>query len=434
MTTGFVFLYLSHESRLQTDQQLETLATSIVASGINRELLTDFDRVDDLLMDRLGGTRVDRMIQIYEIQNSGPSPFRLVYANGPAQLIALPQPTGTTSAHSVNVGPHLLRVLETLAGHYLIQVAVTMDPVLSRSRIWERRFTGLLLFMTLLTTGLTLVAVQIVLRPMRQTTASLEHVTRTLHPDPGHLREATEALRGLSRRWINGSNRRDEIGRLQGSLSQFAEVVAILFESWDRQFAILMHEIKTPLAYIRNDLASEAPMKKISQEVDRLAALARDFIQWSQLNSVRKEDRVYAVRVDEVVKRVVRDGLGEIEETRLFAEPEHVEQLVRNLVENARRHGRDPIQVKLQNETLTVTDQGPGIPETVLTQIGAPFNRGPESDGSGLGLAWITAVCKRYGWRWSVSRDNDGFRFEVQFRLPSAASESLGSPLASSEL
>jgi len=93
-----------------------------------------------------------------------------------------------------------------------------------------------------------------------------------------------------------------------------------------------------------------------------------------------------------------------------------VELLVRNLVENAWRHGRDetPIQVELNPQRLRVVNTRRDDEVLDLHQLSQPFYR-PESSrqkgGNGLGLALVRAIAERLGWRLELRCQ--GSQFEV---------------------
>jgi signal transduction histidine kinase len=84
--------------------------------------------------------------------------------------------------------------------------------------------------------------------------------------------------------------------------------------------------------------------------------------------------------------------------------PRLMRRMLRNLLDNARRHGRaQDIQVRLraENETtvsLSVSDRGPGVPENLRDRIFEPFYRIPGSvdGGAGLGLALVRAIVLRH--------------------------------------
>jgi signal transduction histidine kinase len=77
--------------------------------------------------------------------------------------------------------------------------------------------------------------------------------------------------------------------------------------------------------------------------------------------------------------------------------------MVRNLLDNAERHGVPPIGVHVGLEgacaVMTVSDHGPGIDEGDRDRIFAPFYRAPGSaaGGAGLGLALVRQIARQHG-------------------------------------
>jgi signal transduction histidine kinase len=79
-------------------------------------------------------------------------------------------------------------------------------------------------------------------------------------------------------------------------------------------------------------------------------------------------------------------------------------RLLRNLLENAKRHGVPPTQVRVirANGTAVVTvwDAGPGPSESEFEQVFKPFYRSSSSRtgvGTGLGLALVRQIAQRHG-------------------------------------
>jgi signal transduction histidine kinase len=92
----------------------------------------------------------------------------------------------------------------------------------------------------------------------------------------------------------------------------------------------------------------------------------------------------------------------------MLGEPAHVQgdprllaRLVRNLLENARRHGKPPVRVRLRSRNgaieLTVTDAGPGIPEGERERLFTAFHRGGDGKGHGLGLSLVRQIARQHG-------------------------------------
>ncbi len=90
-----------------------------------------------------------------------------------------------------------------------------------------------------------------------------------------------------------------------------------------------------------------------------------------------------------------------------MVDPARLEQVVTNLVANARRFARQRVQVVVRTEgddvVVTVADDGPGFPEALLPVAFDRFTRaeaarGHESGaGAGLGLAIVAAIVRAHG-------------------------------------
>jgi signal transduction histidine kinase len=85
-------------------------------------------------------------------------------------------------------------------------------------------------------------------------------------------------------------------------------------------------------------------------------------------------------------------------------DPRLLRRLLRNLLENARRHGSPPTQVRIAHAaaaaTITVWDAGPGLPPAEFENVFRPFYRPANSrnpSGSGLGLALVRQIARRHG-------------------------------------
>jgi signal transduction histidine kinase len=83
-------------------------------------------------------------------------------------------------------------------------------------------------------------------------------------------------------------------------------------------------------------------------------------------------------------------------------DPRLLRRLIRNLLENARRHGRPPVEVTVRRDTglavLEVRDHGPGVREDAREQVFTPFFRlAPDTAGAGLGLALVRRIARVHG-------------------------------------
>jgi signal transduction histidine kinase len=111
----------------------------------------------------------------------------------------------------------------------------------------------------------------------------------------------------------------------------------------------------------------------------------------------------------------------------LQGDPRLLRRLVRNLLENAGRHGAAPIEVALEVTSrdwarLDVCDRGAGIPEAEREAIFTPFYRragASEADGGvGLGLSLVRQIARRHGGdAVCLAREGGGCRFRVTLRM-----------------
>jgi hypothetical protein len=116
---------------------------------------------------------------------------------------------------------------------------------------------------------------------------------------------------------------------------------------------------------------------------------------------------------------------------RLYADPDKVEQIFTNLIENAMKYGEGQVSVsaRVHDEAVqfTVADQGAGIPPSHLVHIFTKFFRRPgeRRTGTGLGLYITKGIVEAHGGRiWAQSEQGQGSRFH--FTLPRGGLELAG--------
>jgi two-component system sensor histidine kinase QseC len=106
-----------------------------------------------------------------------------------------------------------------------------------------------------------------------------------------------------------------------------------------------------------------------------------------------------------------------------------LEVLLRNLIDNAVRHGGPPGPVTVRCiedgnvARLEVADLGPGVDETELTQLGHRFYRASSArgPGSGLGLSIVQRIAEGCGGTVRYRHGAAGRGFVVEVLFPSRA-------------
>lgn len=200
----------------------------------------------------------------------------------------------------------------------------------------------------------------------------------------------------------------DEVARLAESFNRAAARIEQLVSAHKMLLAQASHELRTPLTRIRLalDLVKEIePRHKRGLEADiaELDHLIEEILLASRLDTLtgldHDEDVDLLALVAEECARYGIDVDGERAHVR--GDPRLLRRLARNLIDNAKRHGREPIRVCVRvRETtveLTVSDAGPEIPESERDRLFEPFYRQGNTDGHGLGLSLVRQIARRHG-------------------------------------
>jgi signal transduction histidine kinase len=230
---------------------------------------------------------------------------------------------------------------------------------------------------------------------------------------------------------------RDELAALATSFNRSAQRIEELVAAHRLLLANASHELRTPLARIvvaaslLGDNADPRTRDSLRQDVAELDQLIEQILLASRLEAVPTLERhepvdLLALAAEEA-SHYDLEATGE--SVTVTGDRTLLRRLVRNLVENARRHGGDgPVMVTVTHDggraVLDVTDRGPGVPEAERQRIFEPFYRvagGKETGrGSGLGLALVLDIARRHGGdAVCLAAEGGGSRFRVD--LPAAS-------------
>ena len=236
-------------------------------------------------------------------------------------------------------------------------------------------------------------------------------VSRRLTSRMERLQHAVESLGAgdLSARVAVEGN--DEIARLATSFNAAAKRIEELVGVHKRLLANASHELRTPLARVRIAVElmkqSADPVRKagLDQDIAELDSLIGEILLASRLDATTPAHNIedvdlLALAAEECSRYhdVQLDGVP----TTVRGDAALLRRLLRNLIENALRHGIAPIAVHLTrhdaNVELVVSDNGPAIPDDHAQHLFEPFYRPPgsKSGGAGLGLALVRQIAERH--------------------------------------
>jgi len=189
---------------------------------------------------------------------------------------------------------------------------------------------------------------------------------------------------------------KDEVARLAESFNRAAARIEELVTAHKTLLANTSHELRTPLARIRMALELGKDRSEIERDIAELDALIDEVLLASRLDAVQPLDATEEVDLlalaAEEAARYELEAQGE--PLLLRGDPRLLRRLVRNLLENAKRHGAPPIQVLVKGRELRVCDHGPGVPPAERERVFEAFY---SKKGVGLGLTLVRQIARRHG-------------------------------------
>ncbi|MFF9067522.1 ATP-binding protein [Streptomyces sp. NPDC014891] len=216
--------------------------------------------------------------------------------------------------------------------------------------------------------------------------------------------------------------------------------------------ATVAHELRSPLTSVKgftatllgkwdrfNDEQKRLMLETVDADAGRIKRLIAELLDISRIDSGRLEVRRQPVDIAAAVGRHVQvHTTGGQSPDRFFvrivpglpalwADPDKIDQILGNLLENAVRHGEGTVTIEVapartcadgeEGTEVTVSDEGPGIPEESMSRVFTRFWRGSKRGGTGLGLYIVKGVVEAHGGTITVGRGPRGGA-EFRFMLP----------------
>lgn len=219
--------------------------------------------------------------------------------------------------------------------------------------------------------------------------------------------------------------RSDEIGELARTFRHMTRRLSDLLQTQRQLLRDVSHELRSPLArmQIATELARDNPQQdyfdRIAQETERLDALIGQILLLQRLDSTPQNPQREDLSVAELMEDLCQDIAFEAQAAgvtlatpdwqtvRRSGDPELLRAAFENVLRNAVRFSPRGGTVRIaqcvegSTETVTIGDEGPGVPEELLETIFEPFVRASkarETDGGhGVGLAIALRAILRHG-------------------------------------
>ena len=203
----------------------------------------------------------------------------------------------------------------------------------------------------------------------------------------------------------------DEVASLAASFNRAAGRIEELVNAHRLMLAHASHEIRTPLSRIRlgiEMLAQKNDPKykaELEQDIAELDALVDDILMASRLDMIKVLPQPEHVDLLALVAEEAAhydDCAVDGEAVTVTADRRYLRHMIRNLIDNATRHGQPPVSITvLRGESgavIDVCDGGNGIPDAERERVFVPFFRiNGETKGSGLGMTLARGIARLHG-------------------------------------
>jgi signal transduction histidine kinase len=294
----------------------------------------------------------------------------------------------------------------------------------------------------------------------------------TLHTVTGHREKLLFTRNGLELLITAKYLRSEPRGPVRRVLMSLRDASARQRAEQDHAALIstIAHELRSPLTSVKGfsatllrgwekftDDQKRFMIETMETDADRVSRLITELLDVSRLDAGRLDVRLQPVDLPAMVHRhVERMRAGGLPGERfsvetdedlpeVWADPDRVNQILANLLENAVRHGDGTVTVGIMTDgpngsngangqipsprsgddpavLVSVADEGDGVPEEHLPLVFNRFWHGQRRGSSGLGLYIVRGLVEAHGGRITVGRAPSGGA-DFRFTLPSGAPE-----------
>lgn len=380
----------------------------------------DFDEAEHMISEVVGGKRFNQFVIIYN--QDGKEVFR----SSNAEILPKDLPKDEKWQTVETDAGHIIRILTLPLGKprsikgekagkvdtRILQTGLILDEELLRLKTLSRDVILYSLIILGLIFLLTFWLAEALLRPLKELAVYLRYMGSRLEISP-EMR-TLEPVAPIA-------DTEDEFGLLVAETRRLRDLIGSGLKNTQVWTAQMAHELKTPLTLLQNSIERirlakdsrerEMRLQEASDEVAHLNAIISSFLEWQAAeNFPEASHEMHAVRLgvlaQELAVKFERQYPGRIKlegssNRRIFAQRGFVYQAISNLVTNALRYSPEQSQViiRLHEDRVEILDEGPGLPIHVLKRLGEPFNYGVKDNrGFGLGLAWVSTICRKYDW------------------------------------
>ncbi len=238
----------------------------------------------------------------------------------------------------------------------------------------------------------------------------------------------------------------DEFDHLSANINKMLQRIEELMQTVRQVSNDIAHDLRTPLGRLRQNLErarlDEHTVESLQQsiddaisETDQIIETFNALLSIGQIEAGKHRERFAQTNLTDIVQRIfdTYQPVAHNKQQQMIASIEpgiHIQgdrlllsQMLANLIENAINHcpAKTRIEVTLLSgsevATLTISDNGPGIPSGEREKVVRPFYRLEKSrttHGSGLGLALVNVIANLHGIHLNLSDSGPGLTVKLR--------------------
>ena len=204
---------------------------------------------------------------------------------------------------------------------------------------------------------------------------------------------------------------------------------------------IASHDLQSPLLSMesyadellnnyKNKLDEEGKycLQRLKSNSSRMQSLVQSLLDISRLNTTELKPQKFELK--QIVNKIMRDLSLTIDKKNanvkvndlptIYADKQRIETVLRNIISNALNYGGKNIEISFNDNTLSIKDDGIGIPSDQLDRVFRPGERLKsikETEGVGMGLTFCKKVIAQHGGKiWAESEGkNKGTTIFINF-------------------
>ena len=203
---------------------------------------------------------------------------------------------------------------------------------------------------------------------------------------------------------------RDETDDLARAVDALTDALNERIEAERRVTADIAHELRTPVTGLLTAaelLPPGRPTELVRDRAQAMRTLVEDVLEVARLDSASERAELQEIQLGEFVARRVAvfhpdAEVRVVHSSWVNTDPRRLERILGNLLTNAAKYGKGPIEVTAEGRVVRVRDHGPGFPEALLREGPSRFRTGASdraATGHGLGLTIAAGQARVLGAR-----------------------------------